>query len=97
VRQRHVARAEIVVGLDERQIVPDHPAVFDADPGDQLARIVNAHRVVRRVRDLDEIRVHLLGHAVDGGEFVHRTFFGDGISAVRTRALADVDGEDAMS
>ena len=48
----------------------DDPAVLDADAGDELSGLVNSLDVGRRVRDLDEVRVHLLGHAMDGGELV---------------------------
>src|SRR5690606_11331711 len=71
VRERDVTRAEAVVLLEQREVLADDEAVLDADRGDELALPVDALDVVRGVRDLDLVRVHL-GRAVDRTELRER-------------------------
>ena len=95
MRLRYCARAPLVVLGQQREIASDDIAVLDADRRDQLTRTVDALDVVRRVRDLDEIRVHPLGHAVDGVELGDRPFAGLLVPFGCSARLAHVDDEEA--
>ncbi len=94
VRERDVARAELVVGLEQREVAADDVAVLDADRGDELAARVDALDVVRGVGQLDLLRAELLRQPVDRLELRHRVGLRLLVVLRRPLRLADVDDEE---
>ena len=93
VRERHIAGAQIEIGLEQRQIATDHKAVLYPDRHHELATGNDALHVVCGVGDLDLVRIHLLRHPMDGVEFGHRTGLGLRLILRSPFGLADVDDE----
>ena len=94
VRQRDVTGAQFVIGLEQREIRADDIPVLDPDRRHQLAASRDPLEVVRRVRDLDPVRIHLLCHPVDRVELDHRVRLRLRVVLRGPLGLAHVDDEE---
>ncbi len=59
VHERDVARAEIVIAIEQLEILAEHVAVLDADCNDELAARGDPREIVRAVGELDAFGVEL--------------------------------------
>src|SRR4051812_39632638 len=94
MRERHVARAEVIVLPDQREVVPDDPAVLDADGRNELVPGQDLRNVLRLIRDLDLVLVQRIDAAMYSVKLLHRGSLRRRITCGRARALADEDGEE---
>ena len=98
VRQRHVAAAAVPELLHAVEIGADGIAVLDADDGDLLAALRDAHDVGGGERQLDVVRRDLLRQVMDGVELRDGGLVGAIVTGrlkrvgdLRRIRLADVD------
>ena len=94
VGQRDIACSQLVVDGEHGQVLSEHITVFNSDGCDELARVVNAFSIIRAIRDVDLLRVHLFRHAVNRFELYQRVGFRLGVIFRRSLGLADIDNKE---
>ena len=94
VGQPQVARAKVVVGVQDPQVTPQRMAVLDADERRQPPLAVNAANVCGRPRQHDGLRILHVRHPPDGGKLGEGVRHGAGVPGRVALALPHVDDEE---
>ena len=93
VGQSQVARAKVVVRLEDVQVPAEGMAVLDPDERRAPPLAVNAPHVRGRARQTDGLRVLHVGHAADGGKLGERVGHGPRVARHVALALPHVNDE----
>jgi hypothetical protein len=95
VHETHVPRAELKIAVEHLEVRPQRVSVLYADRGDQLPARCDACNVACGICDLDALRIELLGHAVNRGEFRLGIGLRARVTFGRAGRLADEHDEEA--